>query len=280
MIGRTMNKTLPTRQQAIAQGLRTYQGPPCAQGHAGIRSVSNSACVECQRIYNKAYKQARAQSERERKAAWKAANPEKVKAERKRYRARHARLLADRNRDYIKRDPNGTIHLRREALQFDREIAAHERAAQREATREHRLTKQKEKARTARANRTPVEIAADKAQSRAAYRAKKEKDPEGLRLQHRLARSRRRAAARGVYASATQGEIRQLLQWQGGRCAYCGSHGPLHLDHKHPISKGGKHTALNLQWLCATCNMDKRATPDGEYRRLKGIPTATQWDAL
>lgn len=280
MIGRTMNATLLTRQQAIAQGLRTYQGSPCAQGHTGIRSVGNKACIECQRLYNKAYRKDRADHERERRRAWKAANPEKVKAERERYRARHARLLADRNRDYIKRDPNGTIRLRREANQFDGEIAAHERAAQREATREHRIAVEREKARTARANRTPAEITADKAQARAVYRAKKEKDPERLRLQHRLARAKRRAAARGVHTSATQGEIRQLLDWQGGRCAYCGSHGPLHLDHKHPISKGGKHTALNLQWLCATCNMAKRATPDGEYRRLMGIPTATKWDAL
>jgi hypothetical protein len=35
------------RQQAKAEGRRTFQGNPCVHGHSGERYASNNMCVEC-----------------------------------------------------------------------------------------------------------------------------------------------------------------------------------------------------------------------------------------
>lgn len=44
-------------------------------------------------------------------------------------------------------------------------------------------------------------------------------------------------------------------------CVFCGQVEPkikLTKDHIHPISKGGKHEAINIQPLCMDCNLKKR----------------------
>lgn len=44
-------------------------------------------------------------------------------------------------------------------------------------------------------------------------------------------------------------------------CQYCGQSAPnvvLHLDHIHPVSKGGKNDILNLITSCMACNSGKR----------------------
>lgn len=53
------------------------------------------------------------------------------------------------------------------------------------------------------------------------------------------------------------------------RCERCGAEaltmrGPLHLHHKLPRSRGGKHTVENLAVLCARChsNVHEHAVPD------------------
>lgn len=55
-----------------------------------------------------------------------------------------------------------------------------------------------------------------------------------------------------------------ILQRDNFKCVYCGaSKGKeLHIDHKVPISKGGKTVYENLQVLCADCNLGKAAKPD------------------
>jgi len=51
-----------------------------------------------------------------------------------------------------------------------------------------------------------------------------------------------------------------------GKCTNCGSdliselEAPVHIDHMHPISKGGCNDIVNLQILCASCNLKKSAT--------------------
>ncbi len=57
-------------------------------------------------------------------------------------------------------------------------------------------------------------------------------------------------------------ELSDLLQTQDYKCNDCNcdiSDGAeqRHLDHIHPLSKGGQHSITNVQWLCATCNMQK-----------------------
>jgi 5-methylcytosine-specific restriction endonuclease McrA len=53
--------------------------------------------------------------------------------------------------------------------------------------------------------------------------------------------------------------VRRLLAKQGWRCRICG--GPIalgakvHLDHRRPVSKGGRHEESNLRAVHPVCNM-------------------------
>ena len=44
----------------------------------------------------------------------------------------------------------------------------------------------------------------------------------------------------------------------GNQCAYCGSvDGPFHIDHVHPICRGGSNAIDNLTVACVACNLSK-----------------------
>lgn len=78
----------PSRQAATVLGLKLYHGLPCTKGHGTVRSMNNNACVECNRLSGLANKAANADRERARKAAYRKANPDKIKAQRMRRKAR------------------------------------------------------------------------------------------------------------------------------------------------------------------------------------------------
>lgn len=62
-------------------------------------------------------------------------------------------------------------------------------------------------------------------------------------------------------------EIRdRILSRDEYTCAYCGSDAD-HVDHIHPISKGGSNEDDNLTAACATCNISKGDRLLSEWRR-------------
>lgn len=52
----------------------------------------------------------------------------------------------------------------------------------------------------------------------------------------------------------------------GGKCAYCGVGGPLHMDHVVPLSRGGSHTIGNVVPACPPCNLSKGGKFITEWR--------------
>lgn len=67
---------------------------------------------------------------------------------------------------------------------------------------------------------------------------------------------KRRATAYGVeHEEYSRTEI--MRRWSY-RCAYCDARAT-HLDHVHPLSKGGADKASNMLPACATCNLSKGA---------------------
>jgi hypothetical protein len=58
----------------------------------------------------------------------------------------------------------------------------------------------------------------------------------------------------------------QVLARDGNTCAYCGRWAG-QVDHRHPASRGGPSTALNLVACCGDCN------------RRKADRTKAEWDA-
>lgn len=59
---------------------------------------------------------------------------------------------------------------------------------------------------------------------------------------------------------------REVMDRDEHSCVVCGSEGPLHIDHVHPVSRGGGDEVENLQVLCARCNVSKGAKTMAEWR--------------
>jgi len=74
---------------------------------------------------------------------------------------------------------------------------------------------------------------------------------------------------------ATAAKLRDpVISRDGEVCAYCGTReGPFHIDHIHPLSRGGSNDLTNLCVACIPCNLSKGArTPDEWLGALRGAP--------
>ncbi|MCW2870884.1 HNH endonuclease [Actinacidiphila oryziradicis] len=80
-------------------------------------------------------------------------------------------------------------------------------------------------------------------------------------------RRARLAAAGGPGVSAS--DWRNLLRRWGHRCAYCGTSGPMTMDHIVPISLGGWHAIGNVIPACKSCNSSKSNQLLIRWRRSK-----------
>lgn len=70
-------------------------------------------------------------------------------------------------------------------------------------------------------------------------------------------RQRYRAAKRGVTATLTTSEWREILNEFSGLCAYCGSSERIEMEHMTPLSRGGHHDKYNVVPACSQCNRHK-----------------------
>jgi 5-methylcytosine-specific restriction endonuclease McrA len=86
--------------------------------------------------------------------------------------------------------------------------------------------------------------------------------PEVLRAKSNAYRARARAA-KGRFTSA---EWRALVGRYDGKCAYRGEEGPLQVDHRTPLSRGGANSIDNVLPACATCNAEKGQLTEAEFR--------------
>lgn len=62
--------------------------------------------------------------------------------------------------------------------------------------------------------------------------------------------------------SVTRSQRFEILARDNFTCRYCGRRAPhvqLHVDHVHPVSRGGTDDPLNLVAACVDCNMGKLA---------------------
>jgi 5-methylcytosine-specific restriction endonuclease McrA len=80
---------------------------------------------------------------------------------------------------------------------------------------------------------------------------------------------RRRAKSYGV-RSEPYSRTTILARW-GNSCAYCGSRAA-HLDHVHPLSRGGEDIESNILPACEHCNLSKGAKSLAEW--VESWPTA------
>lgn len=86
----------------------------------------------------------------------------------------------------------------------------------------------------------------------------------------------RRARNRNAEGKHTATDIRAIFDAQRGLCASClcklfkSGKQKFHVDHMVPLSKGGSNDKYNLQCLCPTCNMSKRAKDPIDWAQKMG----------
>ncbi len=71
---------------------------------------------------------------------------------------------------------------------------------------------------------------------------------------HKVKSAIRNSASKGGVNKALR-EI--IFERDGHKCVYCGSKEDLTIDHKVPVSKGGKTIKYNLVTACRKCNQMK-----------------------
>lgn len=102
-------------------------------------------------------------------------------------------------------------------------------------------------------------------------RAKKWRDahPEKVSVYNQQRRVRINKAS----GSHTSDDILRIFSLQKGRCAYCHKKvgKKYHVDHIHPLSKGGDNNATNLCIACASCNTSKGSQLPHEWAKKRGM---------
>jgi 5-methylcytosine-specific restriction endonuclease McrA len=83
---------------------------------------------------------------------------------------------------------------------------------------------------------------------------------------------KRRAKLMSSVGHHTADEIRGLMLWQRGRCAYCKTNikKKYHADHIIPLILGGSDLIGNIQLTCATCNHKKGGKHPVDFARYIG----------
>lgn len=241
-----MSEIARDRDEALLFGMQHYYGTPCAKpGHGNVRRAANKHCCTCGVEYDARRRAGMTEAQKE--------------AERARKReAKRAGLWV--GEDPIKKRERGKVRrqrerespealLRRQRREMDSLVARLSKAG----GRIDRATRQRDMA--------PI------------YAARRV-------MHNRIKAASRRALKRGFDSEivATGADIQCIREAQRDQCAYCGSTGDLHLDHITPVSRGGRHTIDNLQFLCAPHNMAKHNSDDVEFRASIGVPQITPWD--
>jgi 5-methylcytosine-specific restriction endonuclease McrA len=244
------------RAAARASGLtRYFTGKPCKHGHVAERVASNGRCIVCLYDAEKRYI---------------AAHPEKIREKRRDYErnAGPERRAAHKDADKRWRDANADKNALRKKLW--------------DVANPDRRRKHGKKWRDANPEKIRVKNKRYKAENAerlapiALERTRQwEKDnPEKAAENHRVVRRRRRARIAGIEGDHTRSETDALLRAQRFICAEptCGAdiHKRRHLDHIHPIARGGSNGIENLQWLCPSCNRRKGARDPAEWAQING----------
>lgn len=196
--------------------------------HAGRSDGLDSRCKACANIVS---------------AAWRAANPEKAKANSAAWAASNPKKVGASNAKWRNANPEKS-----KAINAAWAAANHER---RKATA----------AQWAAANPEKARASTDKWQKA---------HPEALRINNHNRRARKQAAG----GTLSKGLAGRLFTLQRGKCA-CGCGQQLgadyHLDHRMPLALGGTNTDDNMQLLRSTCNLQKHAKHPVDFMQSRGF---------
>lgn len=221
-----------TRQEAIANGcLYYFTGKPCKRNHTVKRLVKNGSCYECALQLRRCKYHEEYQKRKE-----------EVKARAKKWRMDNL----DRAREYDKK---------KHMLKRDAELV---RMRERyEKTRETDIERKRKAYR-------------ENAEENRAKQRKRYAENKDYFKPYIKARKARIRASNGSFSAL---QIKKMLIDQGCKCIYCkiDISKNYHADHIIPVSKGGNSFIENIQLLCPTCNLRKRAKMPEDYAREIGL---------
>lgn len=261
--------TIPaSKKEAREKGLPLFfTGRECKRGHIDHRRASNGNCVACDTHNNRANYEASIQFHRDRSAAWRASNPEKVKAQiaRKTERLREnpelRKKVRDRQRERYRTDSQyrekvleaGSIYRKRERENINRRI----RSARAENPNRFREMERKRYSLNPKKKLESTAIWTRKNEER--VREYKRIWVQENREKVRAARWRRKSRIKRVGGTFTGQDIKNLYENQRERCASCRAsiRAGYEIDHVYPIALGGSNNPDNLQLLCTPCNRSK-----------------------
>lgn len=92
----------------------------------------------------------------------------------------------------------------------------------------------------------------------------------------RIRSQRRRTSVRSADGVYSDKDIRILYETQNARCGYCGIliywgvSRDIHIDHIHPLSKGGSNWPNNFILTCESCNLGKGSKTFDEWKKARG----------
>lgn len=130
----------------------------------------------------------------------------------------------------------------------------------------------------------------NKDKARASTRAYRDKNPEKVSEKNRRWRKnnpekarfnwathkfKRRSLMKNAVCDFTAAQWREIQERQHHKCAACGAQEPLTIDHIVAVTKGGAHTASNIQGLCMSCNKRKN-NKEVDYRKDEHKWTAAE----
>jgi rubredoxin len=255
-----------SREEAKAKGLKHYfTGRPCNGGHVSIRFVSTWQCRECLYEHRKKWRASHAEDERRQARSRHAANPEKERSKHRRWRQQNLEKarLKRRIRYHCKEREKARIsNGRRYANDPDKYRAFARNSYHRNADRARLLARERYAERLA---DDPLDW---RAKGRAAAKKWKSNNPDRITIIARNAKAKRK----GAPGKHTADDLAAIFKAQRGRCAICRSKlgADRQVDHIVPLSKGGTNDRANLQWACATCNLEKRAHDPIEFMQSIG----------
>lgn len=93
-------------------------------------------------------------------------------------------------------------------------------------------------------------------------------------LVFRLAKHKRRSRENSAGGTLSKNIADILIDLQKNKCRICKTEltrSKFHLDHIHPISKGGMNIDSNIQLLCPTCNLKKGSKLPHIYAQELGM---------
>lgn len=94
----------------------------------------------------------------------------------------------------------------------------------------------------------------------------------GLAVDENLYARKRREKLKRLGDGYTVEHVKHLFALQRKKCANCkvSIEKGYHVDHIHPVSKGGAHDNSNIQLLCAECNLRKSAKDPIDWANENG----------